>query len=298
MEHDLNEEPLDPSHSSDFEFDYLSSDESESSDGDWPPVYSQVEISNALREATTDNAQDETRNHQHEVEEEGIVAESGKEVKGNGGSDANKRSLVGSGSSGNFYDCNICFKKAIDPVLTCCGHLFCWPCFYQLPYAYSKAKECPVCNGEVTPTGIVPIYGNASVSCNSHLEFKESESLRVPPRPQAPRIESIWQLPESETETSNLSVIENVTLFHYLVHGFGDGDQSESPIMLRIKEMLGKSWMVKAVHVHRESDKVADWLASHAPRVDWNAVWYSEPSEGCRGLLLRDIRENSTQDIG
>ncbi|GFQ05564.1 E3 ubiquitin-protein ligase rma3 [Phtheirospermum japonicum] len=33
--------------------------------------------------------------------------------------------------TGSFYDCNICFDVAIEPVLTCGGHLFCWACFYQ-----------------------------------------------------------------------------------------------------------------------------------------------------------------------
>jgi len=45
--------------------------------------------------------------------------------------------------------------KARDPVL-----------------AYSNARECPVCKGEVTETGIIPIYGNSSAdgSCESGLK--------------------------------------------------------------------------------------------------------------------------------
>lgn len=30
------------------------------------------------------------------------------------------------------YDCHICLDTAADPVVTLCGHLFCWPCLYQV----------------------------------------------------------------------------------------------------------------------------------------------------------------------
>ncbi|CAJ1975604.1 unnamed protein product [Sphenostylis stenocarpa] len=85
--------------------------------------------------------------------------------------------------SGNFFECNICLRIAKDPVLTCCGHLFCWTCFYRLPYSYGDAKECPACDGEVIDTNITPIYGNASGSGNS-----DAACSTVPPRPAANRI--------------------------------------------------------------------------------------------------------------
>ncbi|KAF5946579.1 hypothetical protein HYC85_016807 [Camellia sinensis] len=59
----------------------------------------------------------------------------------------------------------------------------------KLPYVYSTAKECPVCKGEVTDRNITPIYGNGKFT---HMSDSES-SLKVPPRPQAHRIESIRQ---------------------------------------------------------------------------------------------------------
>lgn len=91
---------------------------------------------------------------------------------------------------GSYFDCNICLSMARDPILTCCGHLFCWPCFYQLSCTHANVKECPVCKGEVTDTSITPIYGSGKgqSSCKS----KASE-LEVPPRPHAHRIESMRQ---------------------------------------------------------------------------------------------------------
>nr|TKR66039.1 hypothetical protein D5086_0000314880 [Populus alba] len=92
----------------------------------------------------------------------------------------------------SVFDCNICLDMAQDPILTCCGHLFCWPCFYRLSYVYSNVKECPVCVEEVTDTSIIPIYGNGNSDDNKKLKLKES-GLKVPPRPSAQRVESVRQ---------------------------------------------------------------------------------------------------------
>lgn len=35
------------------------------------------------------------------------------------------------GDEGGAYDCNICYDTAREPVVTLCGHLFCWPCLYR-----------------------------------------------------------------------------------------------------------------------------------------------------------------------
>ncbi|KAK9065412.1 hypothetical protein SSX86_016795 [Deinandra increscens subsp. villosa] len=91
--------------------------------------------------------------------------------------------------SGGFFDCNICLEMARDPILTCCGHLFCWCCFYQLSYVDSNAKECPVCKGEVADSSIIPIYGNGK----SQPVLKLESGVKIPPRPQARRVESIRQ---------------------------------------------------------------------------------------------------------
>ncbi|RAL48906.1 hypothetical protein DM860_001226 [Cuscuta australis] len=88
-----------------------------------------------------------------------------------------------------FFDCNVCLTTAREPVLTCCGHLYCWSCFFQLPYVDSMVKECPVCMGDVSDGKIIPIYCNGISNCGT----KPESGPKIPPRPKAHRVESVRQ---------------------------------------------------------------------------------------------------------
>ncbi|OIW17398.1 hypothetical protein TanjilG_22510 [Lupinus angustifolius] len=96
---------------------------------------------------------------------------------------------TGSGNDRDFFDCNICLDLAKDPVVTCCGHLFCWPCLYRWVHLHSDAKECPVCKGEVILKNVTPIYGRG----NNVRVPEEDVTLKIPLRPQARRVESLRQ---------------------------------------------------------------------------------------------------------
>nr|XP_043609572.1 uncharacterized protein LOC122581409 isoform X2 [Erigeron canadensis]XP_043609574.1 uncharacterized protein LOC122581409 isoform X2 [Erigeron canadensis] len=95
------------------------------------------------------------------------------------------------GDEGGFFDCNICLDLATEPVVTCCGHLFCWPCLYRWLFVHSDAKECPNCKGEVTMKTITPIYCRGNATLVSKV-VDSSSSVKIPSRPQANRIES-WR---------------------------------------------------------------------------------------------------------
>jgi hypothetical protein len=30
-----------------------------------------------------------------------------------------------------LFECNICLEMAKEPIVTLCGHLFCWPCLFR-----------------------------------------------------------------------------------------------------------------------------------------------------------------------
>lgn len=60
------------------------------------------------------------------------------------------------------YDCNICFEEAASPVVTVCGHLYCWPCLEV--WLDKGARDCPVCRGFLDDSDIIPILGRGSES--------------------------------------------------------------------------------------------------------------------------------------
>ncbi|KAJ9558385.1 hypothetical protein OSB04_012999 [Centaurea solstitialis] len=112
--------------------------------------------------------------------------------------DLNPKEIENGGDSGgvnggSFFDCNICLETAKDPILTCCGHLFCWACFYQVPYVDSVSKECPSCKGEVIDSNITPIYGNGKDSNSSSGVSGSESAVKIPPRPRARRVEGVRQ---------------------------------------------------------------------------------------------------------
>lgn len=86
------------------------------------------------------------------------------------------------GEASGCFDCNICLDSTRDPVVTLCGHLFCWPCIYKWlnhdPNPSISSQPCPVCKSPLTSTALVPLYGRGGFEGNSHLT-----DLDVPKRP-------------------------------------------------------------------------------------------------------------------
>ncbi|GJM92670.1 hypothetical protein PR202_ga09161 [Eleusine coracana subsp. coracana] len=101
---------------------------------------------------------------------------------------ATEESSGDQGKSAATFECNICFEMASEPVVTSCGHLFCWPCLYQWLNVYSSHKECPVCKGEVTEANITPSDGEKAVE-----DVKPPAVPTIPPRPHGNRLESFRQ---------------------------------------------------------------------------------------------------------
>ncbi|KAK3157277.1 hypothetical protein QOZ80_2AG0118630 [Eleusine coracana subsp. coracana] len=124
----------------------------------------------------------------------------------------------GSPSAANF-ECNVCFDMAQEPVVTKCGHLFCWECLYQWLHVHSQARECPVCKGEVAEDAIIPIYGRGG----SGASMKNA-----PPRPTGARVESSRQqlhtLPQDMVYVEDDDEEHNPFDFPNMVDfGFGGG---------------------------------------------------------------------------
>ncbi|EPY21159.1 E3 ubiquitin-protein ligase RNF5 [Angomonas deanei] len=78
------------------------------------------------------------------------------------------------------FNCAICLDTATEPVVTRCGHLFCWDCLDHWLTRPHGIPECPVCKGRVSTAiegDIIPLYGKGRPS--------PSDPRPPPPKPSA-----------------------------------------------------------------------------------------------------------------
>ncbi|KAK7246513.1 hypothetical protein RIF29_41382 [Crotalaria pallida] len=88
------------------------------------------------------------------------------------------------------FDCNICLEFAYEPIVTLCGHLYCWPCIYKWLHVQSDSlapdehPQCPVCKADISHTAMVPLYGRGQTTTQSDYIGKASScDTLIPPRP-------------------------------------------------------------------------------------------------------------------
>lgn len=85
---------------------------------------------------------------------------------------------------GNF-ECNICLELAQDPIVTLCGHLFCWPCLYKWLHDHAHYQDCPVCKALIEEEKIVPLYGRGKISDDPRS--RSIPGINIPNRPTGQR---------------------------------------------------------------------------------------------------------------
>ncbi|VFQ97543.1 unnamed protein product [Cuscuta campestris] len=102
--------------------------------------------------------------------------------------------LENASTSSLCFDCNICLESAHDPVVTLCGHLYCWPCIYKWLHVQGPTPDsedhpqCPVCKARISKSTLVPLYGRG---CSSSSSSSDTESKKhgmessIPQRPPA-----------------------------------------------------------------------------------------------------------------
>ncbi|WVY99508.1 hypothetical protein V8G54_025578 [Vigna mungo] len=89
------------------------------------------------------------------------------------------------------FDCNICLECVQDPVVTLCGHLYCWPCIYKWLNFQSTSSEneekqqCPVCKSEISQSSLVPLYGRDQTTLPSKSKGHQV-GIVIPRRPLGP----------------------------------------------------------------------------------------------------------------
>ncbi|GMN35429.1 hypothetical protein TIFTF001_005292 [Ficus carica] len=91
-------------------------------------------------------------------------------------------------SDAGSFECNICFDLAQDPIVTLCGHLFCWPCLYKWLHIHSPSKDCPVCKALIEEEKLVPLYGRGKSSTDPRSKSIPDDN--IPHRPSGQRPET------------------------------------------------------------------------------------------------------------
>lgn len=94
------------------------------------------------------------------------------------------------------FSCNICFDEVTEPVVTKCGHLYCWPCLFQwlepgmrrderqslgmtIPayrIADNSRRLCPVCKLECPVSSVIPVYIRAPTFETTTSSVPKSDS--------------------------------------------------------------------------------------------------------------------------
>ncbi|KAA6362720.1 MAG: putative E3 ubiquitin-protein ligase RNF5 [Streblomastix strix] len=103
------------------------------------------------------------------------------------------------------FSCGICFDVASNPVVSPCGHLYCWRCIYEW---MQRVETCPVCQASCKKDSLIPIYGRG--------REEQTEPEGIPQRPHGQRTErktSIQRITELTAQ------IENHGELHYLSGG-------------------------------------------------------------------------------
>ena len=98
-----------------------------------------------------------------------------------------------SGPSDHSFICNICLVSPDQPVVTVCGHLYCWSCLYKWLGLHRDLPQCPVCKagidlvgGEPSKAKVIPLYVNGRTTDPRDSTPPEE----IPQRPAGERPES------------------------------------------------------------------------------------------------------------
>jgi len=93
-------------------------------------------------------------------------------------------------SSDATFECNICFDSAKEPVITMCGHLFCWPCIYKWLELHEN-QVCPICKAAITRDKLIPLYGRGTENPQDPRNKPAPGSTdNIPNRPPGQRTEA------------------------------------------------------------------------------------------------------------
>lgn len=124
----------------------------------------------------------------------------------------NNHALDPKSSSSSSFDCSVCLGFAVEPVVTLCGHLYCWPCIYKW---LAIDSTCPICKSSISQNQLVPLYGRDSNNDNNHGNGNDNDNdntgvvTDIPNRPRFMRNCTVGQrhLSSSSMQYSSMNTI-------------------------------------------------------------------------------------------
>lgn len=88
-----------------------------------------------------------------------------------------------------MFECNICLDSAKEPVVTPCGHLYCWKCIYQWLGQPNRTLVCPVCKSGINKDKLIPIFTKENSADPRKKPEDSKEEGEIPHRPSGQRSE-------------------------------------------------------------------------------------------------------------
>ncbi|KRW98953.1 hypothetical protein PPERSA_00780 [Pseudocohnilembus persalinus] len=76
------------------------------------------------------------------------------------------------------FECHICFEIANEPVITPCGHMFCWSCIYTWLNSNQQFLSCPVCKNGIKQEQLISVYTKQDFN-EGVQQLKEQYSLKT-----------------------------------------------------------------------------------------------------------------------
>lgn len=123
-----------------------------------------------------------------------------------------EKTPAGCDAVGGCFDCNICLDFCKDPVVTLCGHLYCWPCVYKW---LTTQQSCPVCKSSLSQAALVPLYGRGAASKPPENIPHRPPATLAPPIMQQTR--PIMDLRQHGSSSTN-NVADPQQYYHYHHH--------------------------------------------------------------------------------
>ena len=76
--------------------------------------------------------------------------------------------------SGNYHECPICLSNANLPVVTRCGHVFCWNCIKN--WVNTKGKEeCAVCKSGIDLKDVIKLFSGDNDIKNGEIDDRPKQ---------------------------------------------------------------------------------------------------------------------------